>query len=174
MVDHYRCPETVAAFEVSGRLCDDPGFFRFGPDTICFGTSSNGLLCGASTGPLYDAMQDVAIDRGSVCLPFDPNEIIENLRCERYRTSGTGQRNGLRGGSMARHLYYGVRPLLPLPIRKRIQRAYLNDWKDIPFPQWPVDRTVEQCLERLLVLSMKAQRVETVPFIWFWPDRAMS
>jgi len=35
-----------------------------------------------------------------------------------------------------------------------------------------VDRTVEQILERLLVLAMKARGLERVPFIWFWPEGA--
>src|SRR5204863_1091452 len=85
-----------------------------------------------------------------------------------------GQGNGLRHGSMARSLYYGVRPFLSLAIRRHIQRAYLRGWEDIQFPHWPIDRTVEQCLERLLALSMRAQGVQSVPFIWFWPDRATS
>ena len=75
---------------------------------------------------------------------------------------------------MARSLYYALRPFLPVSIRRHIQRAYLSGWKEIQFPQWPVDRTVEQCLERLLALSMKAQGVQTVPFVWFWPDGAPS
>ena len=174
IVDHYRCPDTATSFELSGALRHGVGFFRFGPDTICFGRASNDSLSAAPDGPLHDALDDVAIGCGRVSLPFDPNEVVENLRYERYRANGNGYLDGLPGGSTARSLYYGVRPFLPVSIRRHIQRAYLNGWKDIPFPQWPVDRTVEQCLERLLALSMKAQGVETVPFVWFWPDRAMS
>lgn len=174
IVDHYRCPETVAGFELAEGRRDGPGYFRFGPDTICFGNSSRGLTSGESTGPLYDVLRDVTIDGGSVCVPFDPNEIIANLRYERYRTNGGGNAHTTRGGSMARRLYYALRPFLPVAIRRHIQRAYLNGWNDIPFPHWPVDRTVEQCLERLLALSMKAQAAESIPFIWFWPDRATS
>src|SRR5439155_27250021 len=44
----------------------------------------------------------------------------------------------------------------------------------MPFPRWPVDRPAEHCLQRLLAVSMKAQGVDTVPFVWFWPDHAMS
>jgi hypothetical protein len=35
-----------------------------------------------------------------------------------------------------------------------------------------VDTTVEDICERLLLLSMKANGVERVPFIWFWPNGA--
>jgi len=174
IVDHYRCPETFAGFELGGKLYNDRGYFRFGPETVCYGSSSFGSARDRSTGPLHDALADVTISNGTVQLPFDPGEVIENLRCERYQEDGDGHRNGLRVGSMARGLYYALRPFLPVSIRRHIQRAYLSGWKDIQFPQWPVDRTVEQCLERLLALSMKAQGVQTVPFVWFWPDRAPS
>jgi len=174
IVDHYRCPENVAGFELAGKLCDDPGYFCFGLETICYGSSSSGSRSKQPTGPLYDALADVTTSGGSVRLPFDPSEVIDNLRYERYRNNGSRNGSGFRGQSMARSLYYWMRPFLPVPIRRHIQRAYLSDWKDIRFPRWPVDRTVEQCLERLLVLSMKAQSVETIPFVWFWPDRATS
>src|SRR5256885_15081769 len=64
IVDHYRCPDTVASFELSGTLGDRPGFFRLGPDTICFGSTSRGSLSAASDGPLHDALDDVAIGCG--------------------------------------------------------------------------------------------------------------
>jgi hypothetical protein len=37
-----------------------------------------------------------------------------------------------------------------------------------------VDTTVEDLCEQLLLLSMKAQGIDRVPFIWFWPDGAQS
>lgn len=146
VLDHYRCPGDTADGEGSAAL-------------------GRGL---------YEAMPDLVTSGGAVRLPFDPNDVIENLRNERYRTDADHKGSGLRGGSMARTVYYGLRPFLPVPIRRHIQRAYLSDWKAIPFPRWPVDRTVEQCLERLLALSMKAQGIHEVPFIWFWPDGAPS
>jgi peptidoglycan/xylan/chitin deacetylase (PgdA/CDA1 family) len=50
----------------------------------------------------------------------------------------------------------------------------LKGWKEIRFPNWPVDCTVERVLERLLVLSLWAQGVEKIPFIWFWPEGARN
>src|SRR5207249_5785220 len=44
----------------------------------------------------------------------------------------------------------------------------------LPFPRWPVDRTVDDILERLFVLALKAHAVEQIPFIWFWPEGAPS
>jgi hypothetical protein len=46
----------------------------------------------------------------------------------------------------------------------------LRGWKDITFPDWPVDTTVERIHQKPLALSLRAQGLERVPFIWFWPD----
>src|SRR2546423_8483232 len=53
-----RCPDFVAGFELSGKLGDEPGFFRLG-DTICFGRSSI-PVSSRSQGNLSDALGDVA------------------------------------------------------------------------------------------------------------------
>src|ERR1700730_9748142 len=121
VVDHYRCPESAAGFELAGKLCERPGYFRFGPETICYGSSSFGWSSGRPTGPLYDALADVTTCDGTVRLPFDPGEVIENLRCERYQENGHGHGTGLRRGRVARSLYYALRPFLPVSIRRHIQ-----------------------------------------------------
>lgn len=59
-----------------------------------------------------------------------------------------------------------------LNVRKRVQRAHLNGWRNLTFPHWPVDTTVEDLCETLLLLSMKTEGMDRVPFIWFWPDGA--
>ena len=46
--------------------------------------------------------------------------------------------------------------------------------QDISFPGWPVDTTVERIHQKLLNLSLKAQGLERIPFIWFWPDGSLS
>jgi len=135
----------------------------------CAGEIADFDLSGALGRTLYDSLPDAATSAGQ--LPCDPDVFIEDVRHERYRQSGD---NGGPGNSISRRVYYSLRPLLPVSIRRHIQRAYLRDWKHISFPQWPVDRTVDAGLERLLALSMKAQGMTTVPFIWFWPDGADS
>jgi hypothetical protein len=174
IVDYYRCPENLAAFQLAGRVSEDPGYFCFGPETICYGNSSSGFRRKHVIAPLYDALTDVTTEGGTVRLPLDPSEIIQNLRHERYCSNGNRSRTGLGDSPMIQNFYYWLRPFLPLAIRKHLQRARLSDWKKIPFPHWPVDRTVEQILERLLALSMKAQGIQRVPFVWFWPDSARS
>ncbi len=174
VIDYYRCPEHLVDFEVAGRLSDEPGYFGFGPETTCYGRSLSGCRSPRGIGPLHDALPDVAVDGGTVRLPLDPNDVIDNLRHERYRHHEHRNGAGLTHSALVRTLYYWLRPCLGVRVRRHAQRAYLRDWKQIPFPRWPIDRTVERVLERLLVLSMKAQAVQTMPFVWFWPDRATS
>jgi hypothetical protein len=73
-----------------------------------------------------------------------------------------------------RKLYYSVRPFLPASLRIPLQRLYFRGWEKIPFPAWPLDLTVERLLETVLLQCMKSRGIDTVPFIWFWPDDASS
>ena len=70
--------------------------------------------------------------------------------------------------------YYLVRPLLSVAVRKHIQRWHFRDWKRLAFPHWPVDTTVDQIFEQTMLLSLKAQSVSEIPFVWFWPEGATS
>ena len=169
-LDHYRCPETFATFTLSGELSGDSGYFRFGPDAICFGRSSSGFRAGHATDELYDALTDVAADGPTLQLPFSPSEIIANLRYERYASASNRNGKMLHGESALRKVYYLVRPLLTVSVRKHLQRLRLRDWNEIPFPSWPVDSTVERILEMLLILLLKAHAVDKIPFVWFWPN----
>ena len=169
-LDHYRCPETFATFTLSGELSEDSGYFRFGPDAICFGRSSSGFRAGHATDELYDALTDVALDGAMLQLPFSPSEIVANLRYERYASASNRNGKMLHGESALRKVYYLVRPLLTVSVRKHLQRIRLRDWNEIPFPGWPVDPTVERILEMLLILLLKAHAVDKIPFVWFWPN----
>jgi hypothetical protein len=75
-------------------------------------------------------------------------------------------------GSILPQFYYAFRPFLPKRLRIALQRTYLHGWDTLVFPAWPVDFTVENLLETALLESMKSSEVETIPFIWFWPDGA--
>jgi hypothetical protein len=175
ITDYYRCPSHLVDLQLRGCVTDPPGYFRFGPEAICYGKSSSGVRCTRVVGPLYDAALDADPDGGAIRLPFDPDEIVTNFRFEHYRNNGIDSGTGSRDGIALRNLYYSwLRPLLPGSLRKYLQRVALSDWKKIAFPRWPVDATVERLLERLLVFSMRAQGIERLPFIWFWPDGATS
>jgi hypothetical protein len=55
-----------------------------------------------------------------------------------------------------------------------LQKLYLSGWDKLPFPRWPVDCSVDNLLQQLLLLSLKASGVDRIPFIWFWPEGASS
>lgn len=165
---YFRCDEALLDFKTGSALSQTAGFFRFA-DTICFGRSTHSSLPAAPRPDLEDLSGDVQIDCGSVTLPFDAEEVIGNLREERYANgwSGSIQNNGL-----LRELYYAVRPWMPLGLRKHLQRVYLRGWDKVPFPNWPVDRTADRLLQHLLILALRSSKTDAIPFIWFWPEGA--
>ncbi len=116
-------------------------------------------------------MVDGGSDGAAVQLPFDPAETIANLRYERYRQPSRSWEAAPIATAL-RRAYYTVRPLLPTPARRQLQRLAFRNWEQIQFPQWPVDTTVESLHERLLALWLTHRGVDAVPFIWFWPDGA--
>ncbi|MBZ5679315.1 MAG: hypothetical protein LAO24_04320 [Acidobacteriia bacterium] len=165
--ERYRCPAGFLDFYLSGELSSDQGYFRFGENAICYGRTCSGTREASPQPVLYDRLQDAVIEEGKVKLPFDPTEIIENLRRERYpQTQLTDYERALK------RLYYQLRPFTNQWLRKRIQRFHARRWRNLSFPHWPVDTTVENICETLLLLSLKAKRTDKIPFIWFWPRGA--
>ena len=171
--DFYRCPDSFLQFDLTGKLSADSGYFRFGHDEVCYGRAASGYRMSRADAALDGLLSQVRANGSTVLLPFNPTEIIDNLRLEHYakRYSWNELRSGTR---LLRDLYYFARPWMSLDIRKRIQRAYISGWEKIAFPSWPVDTTVERISERVLLSSMKAMNVDRVPFVWFWPDGARS
>jgi len=172
LIQYYRCPERYVRLALKGSLSDTSGYFRFGEGTVCYGQ-----YCGRRPSPspmeaLYDAYSDVSIENGITTLPFDLAQVIDNLRYEFYTASARGDSSRLR--SIGKQIYYSVRPLLPVVVRKHLQKIYLNGWHEARFPHWPVDRSVDNVLEQLLLLSLRAQGMDRIPFIWFWPEGAPS
>jgi hypothetical protein len=173
VIDHYRCPESLADFKLTSRLSDDTGYFRFGKNTICYGQSASGFRSQRVGSSLSDVLEDVVVDGSRVCLPLNPSDVIDNLRLERY--AGHYSYGALsRWKRSLRHAYYFLRPLMHVSLRRHVQRAHSRGWRKLSFPRWPVDTTVEDLCERLLLLSMKAKGIDRVPFVWFWPDGAQS
>jgi len=165
--ERYRCPEDCLDFALNRELSSDRGYFQFGPNVICYGRSCDGVRQPRAASSLYDVLQDTKIDGGSVRLPFDPDEIIDNLRLERYRL---GQVD--RYTNILKRIYYHLRPLTNRSLRRQIQKFRAGNWQVQPFPHWPVDTTVESICETLLLLSLRAQGLERIPFVWFWPNGA--
>ncbi len=170
VVQHYRCPERYVQLSPKGPLSQEKGYFRFGDDAICYGSYSGLSPSPLPTGPLHDSVHDTVIKGGIVYLPFDPSQVADNLRCERY----VNHTDHGKPGSALSKMYYLVRPALSVGVRKHLQRFHLRGWDKLPFPRWPVDHSVDNMLERLLQLSLRAQGGGRLPFIWFWPDGAPS
>jgi peptidoglycan/xylan/chitin deacetylase (PgdA/CDA1 family) len=164
---HYRCAEQIAGFQLTGRLKDRKGFFRLGPDVVCYGQTT-GDTSSVVNGDLFDASKHFEKNGRTIALPFDPAQVLENLRYERYVSSPKSQR--WTEASPIKWLYYAIRPMLPVAVRKHLQKAYLTQRGDA-FPSWPVDRSVDILLEKLLALTMQSSQIDRIPFIWFWPNR---
>ena len=165
--DRYRCPADLLEWELGGSLSRDEGYFRFGEETTCFGRSCAGTRKPEPGLSLDDLLQEVVVQDARVTLPFNPTEVIDNVRLERYKAGAKiGQ------GTLLRKVYYCLRPFMNLALRTRVQRFRARNWEKLAFPKWPVDTTVEALCERLLLLSLQAKKVETIPFVWFWPKGA--
>jgi hypothetical protein len=170
LLDYYRCPEMYGEFCLQGKPSSPAGYFRFGSDAIGYGQLSSGACAATVTSQLHDSMQGVDISKSTPCLPFDLTSIVDNLRLERYVNGNVSDKWNRRTKAIVNDAYYSVRPNLPVFVRKFIQRIALNGWDRKPFPEWPVDHSVEQFFRRLLALSMQAKGVDRIPFIWFWPE----
>jgi hypothetical protein len=174
LIDYFRCPEGLVDLALRGDLCPGEGYFRFGPDVVCYGQSSLGYYAETPAKATCDLAYHTRTEGTTCYIPFDPSAVVNNLRRERYLGRNPNHGGDEEQTSLVRKAYYRLRPHLGLPIRKRLQRLWLRGWEKKCFPSWPVDRTVDQLLEKLLALSMKAHRFERIPFIWFWPDGQKS
>jgi hypothetical protein len=168
--DFYRLPEPWVRFTCNEDISPRSGFFTFGEGAIGFGRCSSISPVASCERTLPDALVYADAQKDLVSLPFDLDEIVRNLRHEEYMSAQTQSFTG----RLARNAYYYLRPILSVRIRKYLQRAYLAGWRDISFPRWPVDRSVDRIMERTLALGIKASGADSVPFIWFWPEGYQS
>jgi hypothetical protein len=152
----------------TGHSEGQAGYFRLGPDVICYGRLSCGAAAPTPLGELDDALAYAEVKSHEIQLPFDVEEVIENLRRERY--TAHFHEEGQVLDEILRKTYYFIRPFLGSSVRRYLQKMYLRGWDKIPFPAWPVDATVHRIHQKLLALSLRAQGLEEIPFIWFWPE----
>jgi hypothetical protein len=172
LLDYFRCPDDFADIDVNGSLSSEQGFFRFGHDTICFGQCSGASPSQDLTHNLPDVAQSVNFDGDRVRLPFDFSQVIDNLRYEHYYVNSRPTLEKITGGSVSRKIYYLLRPMLPVSVRKHLQRLRLRGWDKINFPHWPVDSTVESLMGSAMSLLLQSSGIQKIPFIWFWPNGA--
>jgi glycosyltransferase involved in cell wall biosynthesis len=169
--EYYRCRAGELRLSTGSATSSDPGFFKFG-NLTCFG-KYNESSRGDGPTDLSDASDRLmrGVD-GSMLVPFEPSEVVHNLRREKYSAESPRGRSGFDRAIIS--AYYLIRPLLTVSVRKHLQKMRLDGWRAVDFPTWPVDHTVDSLCEELLLRCMRNQGIEKVPFIWFWPDGAPS
>jgi hypothetical protein len=168
-LEYFRCPANYVDFRLNGELVSDPGFFRIGPDLTCYGRVSAGQTSPDSSGRLDDVLGAVHVENNACVLPFDPDELVENLRFERYNGAMPAVRRSLTS-AVGRKTYYAMRPFLPTSVRKHLQRMALRGWDRARFPGWPIDQTVDRLFDEMMACAIRANSGQPIPFIWFWPD----
>ena len=168
LTEYFRCPERYLKFEPKGTLSDGNGYFQLGNSAICFGSYFGHPTAPSAGGALRDALSDIEIKDGTVYLPFDPSQVADNLRRELY----AGDWRQTQPLLALAKVYYFVRPLLSVGIRRHLQKYHLRDWDKLSFPRWPVDCSLENMFHMLLLCSVRSNGAKRIPFIWFWPGDA--
>ena len=176
LTDYYRLPENaLGSLSLSSQtVSGNPGYFQFGEGNICYGRSRLGASSTRAQASHFETLRHVRRQGVELLLPFDFTEVIENLRLERYRQKGSGGFERFATSQPVRKSYYLIRKTLPFRIRRHLQKIYFRDWKDISFPAWPVDFTVDNLHRELLLLLLQETGEKKLPFIWFWPEGARS
>jgi hypothetical protein len=130
MRDRFRCPEEFLNFRIAGELSTAPSFFQLGAETTCYGRTLQRMHAEHSKSSPADATSWISSDDGRLKLPFDLNEIIDNLRLERY----PGCRFEWRERTL-KSAYYRLRPFTNRWLRSRIQKLRAAGWQRRCFPQ---------------------------------------
>ncbi|MGH9685822.1 MAG: hypothetical protein ACRD5K_01865 [Candidatus Acidiferrales bacterium] len=174
LIKYYRLPGGWRVNVFSPDVTAAEGFFQFGPGVVCYGSCETGVTQDVAHTSEAEASNGVKIDGPAIYLPFNFDTVVENLQRERYEERLAPGRERIVNREWVRKVYYFVRKLLPVSVRRHLQRLYFNDWRKRPFPAWPVDLTVDTLHRELLRLTMLATGTSRVPFIWFWPEGATS
>ena len=171
LTEYFRCPDEFATFVAPRVLSPDSGYFKFEGAVTCYGRTEGGYRCARVEEPLSSI--DANCHGGNVWLPFCSDELVGNLRREHYAATcrPSVSRKGIN--RLVSAVYYALRPWMPVGLRKHLQRIRQNGWRQISFPTWPNDTSVDDLLGSLLALSI-VNTGERVPFIWFWPEGATA
>jgi peptidoglycan/xylan/chitin deacetylase (PgdA/CDA1 family) len=168
--DYTRCPDVFSSVILEQPFDSDEGFFRW-ESMVLFGRTRGVATAKQASEPLADVDRLVSVDARGLRLPFDPTAVANSLRSERYIDNRLpGEHEGLSIKAGVRKAYYAARPLLPVAVRKHLQRWALSDWRQLQFPRWPVDTTVDALMNAIFWRLLEVHGVEELPFIWFWPD----
>ena len=148
---YFRCPEHFDRIVWKETSSAPERILSFWDGLICFGSYHAQQPAPVPAESLNDALVEVDIEGGKACLPFNPSQVVENLHNEAYASEW-------RAGFLLTlaQIYYFVRPVLPVFVRRHLQMLHLRGWRNSRFPSWPVDCSVDNLLERLMMLSLQA------------------
>src|SRR6202008_90559 len=93
--EFFRCPENGIRFDVTAGLSAAPGYFGFGGDLTCYGKTSAVQVARDCSSNLRDALPAVCMTDDEIKLPFDPDQVVDNLRYERYTCGGKDEASRL-------------------------------------------------------------------------------
>jgi hypothetical protein len=105
---------------------------------------------------------------GSVFLPFDPAEVMQQFWSERYRQVGRS-RMALKGRTALLRGYYLARPVLPRQLQLRLRRTFTRVQDRSSFPSWPVEDSLHNLYDWLFGL-LAGLAGGPVPYLDPWPD----
>ena len=164
---YYRLPGDLFHREVPGSSTPEAVFAV----TEAIKTLYAARKGGARSPQALEGWVDERLDGagGQLVFPCSIDALIDDLRLERYHARASPPEGRRSIKSLTKFLYYLIRPLLPVAVRKHLQRFMLKDWQGIAFPEWPIDTTVEAILE-VAVTAVLREHAADIPFIWFWPD----
>ena len=138
---------------------------------MLYGSLYGGDVAAAPDDVLRDVSPDCSYEEGRLRIPFDLGQVIDNLRYESYASASLENHPA---ASFIGKGYYFFRPILPVALRRHLQKFRLNGWRHLRFPKWPVDQTVDNVHQELLLACLRVTQAKEIPFVWFWPNGASS
>jgi hypothetical protein len=106
-------------------------------------------------------------ERGSVLLPFDPDEVMRTFWSEGYHLLRGATRTG-QAKRLAMRSYYRMRPIIPRSAQIGIRRALSRVQMRTRFPRWPAETGLHDLYD-LLFRLLASVAGEPVPWIAPWP-----
>lgn len=168
LLESYRCPaECLQNFETGKGIAKEPGYFRQGTEAVFFGRYRPSVETSKDRAQEIGHAHEPVVEGNRVVLSFDPDEVIDNLRLERYPSARFGWKE-----RFLKAIYYELRLFLSERMRVSIQKLRAAGWEHRRFPRWPVDTAVEDLCEDLLGCALRTSGVQSIPFVWFWPAGA--
>jgi hypothetical protein len=155
------------------RLESIPIFGRVLPDHLCGPwLSQTGISWTRSTPILNTHGKHVASewrgDDGSIFLPYDPADIIQNFWSEDYhKMISQGLASAIK--KLAVVSYYRIRPILPRTSQIRMRRLFSRLQARSRFPRWPIETALHDFYAWLFRHATEVAQTP-IPWLSLWPN----